>query len=390
MAAAQITQITQKAFDTRDSHWLSNARKDSSLLESREEASLPPNFPQHLTSKLAWHPHDFLNEERYVFYLSDDDRREIDAALISFKELGLDGNLVDSDKFPLPNLRGKLQHLAEDLHNGNGFFVLRGLEPTCYSVEDITIIFLGIQSYIAEQRLRQDSRGNMIVHVISDFGGTPESRISDHVRHSTTAIPFHTDPTADILAFQTRGVAASGGRCVLASAYTIYNELAINRPDVIYTLARADWPFLSPSFNPRPILFHHDSKIIFSFTKLGLEGSKFHPRPSSVPSMCSRQREALDLLSSLAEKYRLEIETKAGDVHFVNNLALLHRRDRFIDHEGQRRHLVRMHLRNKKLGWDIPEPLRHDWDMALDENADEAWHIEPMPESFFPLREGSH
>ena len=69
---------------------------------------------------------------------------------------------MDSNNFPLPNLREKLQHLAEDVHNGKGFFVLRGPEPTRYSVEDSTVIFLGIQSYIAEQRLRQDSRGNMI------------------------------------------------------------------------------------------------------------------------------------------------------------------------------------------------------------------------------------
>jgi hypothetical protein len=57
------------------------------------------------------------------------------------------------------------------------------------------------------------------------------------------AQPFHTDPDADILAFQTRSTAACGGKCILSSGHTVYNELARTRPDVIRTLAQPDWPF---------------------------------------------------------------------------------------------------------------------------------------------------
>ena len=116
----------------------------------------------------------------------------------------------------------------------------------------------------------------------------------------------------------------------------------------------------------------------------------FYPRSSSVPSVSPRQREALDLLESIAEKHRLEIATQAGDIHVVNNLALLHRRDCFVDGEIHRRHLIRMHLRSRELGWDIPEELRGFWDAAMDEEKEERWHIEPMPEEFFPLKLGSH
>jgi hypothetical protein len=40
--------------------------------------------------------------------------------------------------------------------------VIRGLNPANYSVEDLTLAYLGVQSYIAEQRGRQDKRGNML------------------------------------------------------------------------------------------------------------------------------------------------------------------------------------------------------------------------------------
>lgn len=40
--------------------------------------------------------------------------------------------------------------------------MVRGIDPSTYSVEDLTLVYLGVQSYIAEQRGRQDKRGNML------------------------------------------------------------------------------------------------------------------------------------------------------------------------------------------------------------------------------------
>jgi hypothetical protein len=56
----------------------------------------------------------------------------------------------------------ELEDLSRDVHHGKGFCVIRGIDPTAYSVEDLTLVYLGIQSYIAEQRGRQDKRGNML------------------------------------------------------------------------------------------------------------------------------------------------------------------------------------------------------------------------------------
>ena len=76
--------------------------------------------------------------------------------------LGIDGDFVTVETFPLPTLRLILQDLCDEVHDGKGFFVLRGLDPMKYTVEDGMVIFLGIQAYIAEQRARQDDEGNMI------------------------------------------------------------------------------------------------------------------------------------------------------------------------------------------------------------------------------------
>lgn len=101
--------------------------------------------------------------------------------------------------------------------------------------------------------------------------------------------------------------------------------------------------------------------------------------------------EALDLVEAIARATELEFSTQSGDIHFINNLVIMHRRESFVDApdapSSARRHLVRMRLRSPTLGWNIPTELARDWYDAFDkEDADRVWHIQSMPEGFFPLR----
>lgn len=125
-----------------------------------------------------------------------------------------------------------------------------------------------------------------------------------------------------------------------------------------------------------------------NFGRAALLGNEAHPRPSGLPSLTSRQVEALDAIEAIAQATQLEIQTQAGDMHFINNLSVLHRREGFVDGSTptEKRHLVRMRLRSAELGWSIPDELRSAWDEAFDKKRAEVWHLEPMPSFFFPLR----
>jgi hypothetical protein len=143
--------------------------------------TLPAGFPAHLPDELAWTGSDFSKSSEHILLLDDVHHAEIKAALQSYKgkfsptsrfassvslihmaALGQDGDLVEPANFPLPTLGPKLRELSRDVHNGRGFCVIRGINPASYSVEDLTLAYLGVQSYIAEQRGRQDKRGNML------------------------------------------------------------------------------------------------------------------------------------------------------------------------------------------------------------------------------------
>ncbi|KAK4231804.1 hypothetical protein QBC38DRAFT_451036 [Podospora fimiseda] len=346
---------------------------------------LPEGFPAQLQSQLAWTGSSMSEASNFILKLSDAEIAEINAALEFFKTLGDDGDAIKPSNFPLPTLGLKLADLSRDIHEGQGVAVIRGLNPASFPVEDLTMIYLGVSSYIAEQRGRQDKRGNMLgFHIVAD---NSTKQAAEHHRHSTKEITFHNEEAGDVVGWLTRSTAAAGGKCIVASAYTIYNFLAATRPDLIRTLARSDWPFALPKFHCRPVIFHEDGKLIMNFGRAALLGNDAHPRPSHLPTLTSQQKEALDAIESIAKATQLEIQTQAGDMHFINNLVVLHRREGFVNGEAssEKRHLVRMRLRSTEHGWSIPSALEQEWNKAFGEKGGKHWHLEPMPASFFPL-----
>lgn len=144
----------------------------------------------------------------------------------------------------------------------------------------------------------------------------------------------------------------------------------------------------SPKFHCRPVIFYSNGRLITNFGRGALLGSASHPRPDLLPKLTRIQIEALDAIENIAKATQLEIATKAGDIHFINNLAVLHRRKGFVNGVSatEKRHLVRMTLRDDKMGWEIPQELQAEWNFAFEGPATKMWHLEPMPEGFFPLR----
>jgi hypothetical protein len=153
-------------------------------------------------------------------------------------------------------------------------------------------------------------------------------------------------------------------------------------------MGRATDSICRPTFQCRPVIYYHDSKFIMNFGRMPLIGNSAHRRPAHYPAISAQQLEALDAIEVIAKATQLEIQTQAGDMHFINNLAVLHRRDSFIDgiSGAQKRHLVRARLRNEAMAWTLPDELKKEWSKAFGARGDRVWHVEPMPEMYMPLR----
>lgn len=154
---------------------------------------------------------------------------------------------MSQETFPLPELSTLLRKQAEILHDGRGFFVLRGLQVDRYTIEENTIIYAGVSSYIGSSRGRQDSklvdgvRKSSMLNHIKDLSQTSVSDRIGAPAYTTDKQVFHTD-AGDIVSLFCLNTAAQGGESKLSSSWRVYNELARTKPYLIKTLSE-DWTF---------------------------------------------------------------------------------------------------------------------------------------------------
>ncbi|AEO63174.1 uncharacterized protein THITE_2042740 [Thermothielavioides terrestris NRRL 8126] len=303
---------------------------------------------------MAWTAQDLDEANPQVVEVNEQDVTELEEALANFKTLGLGPDAVTRATFPLPALQARLAEASLDVHQGRGFAIVRGLDPRKYADEDNVTIFLAIASHIGEQRGLQDKKGSMLTHV-------------------TDSKPWHCDMGADILALHVRSLAETGGDTFVASSWTIYKELAASYPEALAALCDPSWPIQVSGNPPRyilaPLLHVSEDKIMASLDpgRLGLHPATARTgQGSPVPDLSPLQHEALEVLSMLASKYRYRLDMKQGDMIFINNLALLHARDSYVDPKtGPGRHLVRLWLRNPEHAWAIPESMKVPWEAAF-------------------------
>jgi hypothetical protein len=165
--------------------------------------------PESLKGPLVWTGSDFQENEEYVYHLSDSDKKEIVKAVEYFKgarnspghrhllpltdlpftDQGLNGEDIKRDNFPLPNLEKRLDIICAEIYEGRGFVIIRGLDPDAFTIEDMTMAFLGLTSHIGERRGKQDQRGSMLMHVLKREGEVGEQFNLDKVCSSPLETP---------------------------------------------------------------------------------------------------------------------------------------------------------------------------------------------------------
>ncbi|KAG2022353.1 taurine catabolism dioxygenase TauD [Coprinopsis cinerea AmutBmut pab1-1] len=324
---------------------------------------LPQGFPSKLRSPLAWEGKDWTDESQWVYQLSEAELKELDDAVQSFKATGLHTGLASPRNFPLPTLGPNLHDLANELYNGRGFFVLRTIPVSSYPIADLVLIYAGISSYISPVLGVQDKNGGVLAH-IKDLSTQFDNSTIGSPAYTTDKQVFHTDQGVDVVALFALETAKEGGMSRISSSWSVYNELAEKRPDLVKTLAEpwdVDEFGQNPTYTSRPLLYYLNNRLILQYARRYFTGFQGLPRSANIPPITEAQAEALDALHYLGEKYSLGLNFQKGDIQYINNLAVFHARDGFTDDETQKRHLLRLWLRNEELAWELPEELKPLW-----------------------------
>lgn len=242
----------------------------------------------------------------------------------------------------------RLQQILDEVLNGRGFVLIRGLPIESWTKRQAAEAFLKIGAKLGNLRM-QNAQGHLLGHV-RDLGRSsddPNTRIYQTRERQT----HHTD-SCDVVGLMCLRTAKSGGLSSLVSSTTIFNEMRRRRPDLLRVLMepietdrRGEVPEGGKPYFSIPVFNYHEGLVSAIYQRQYIESAR---RFEGVPPLTPLQIEALDLLDELANdpKLNLMMELQPGDIQLVHNHTILHDRTAFEDHPepDRKRHLLRLWL----------------------------------------------
>lgn len=301
-----------------------------------------------ISDRSAWIGRDIQHDESWIYRLDPAAVAEIDAALAHAKRLGAKIPF-SADAFPLPNFASELDGVLEEIENGRGFTLIRGIPRSRYTAEECELLYWGLGAHLG-MPVSQNARGHRLGHVRDEGRIHADPNARGYQTHER--MDFHTDLLPiDVLGLFCVRTAKSGGESKIVSALTIHNALRAERPDLLdalYGMFHLDWrgeePEGQPPFFTIPMFSERDGKITTRLCSLPYykSAARFGEQYAPTPI----QLEALELVQEIANRpeLMLSMDFQEGDIQLINNHTTLHARTAFEDYDepGRQRHLLRM------------------------------------------------
>ena len=145
-----------------------------------------PSTP--VTGPSLWTPVDLHADQSWKVAITMQQRDELAIALELVRDLPLES--IDLKSASLPAWQPITEHINDELTNGRGVVLVRGLDARNYSVDDLQRIFWMIAIRIGRPMV-QNAKGELLGHVV-DRGHDYDA---NNVRGYTTnrALAFHCD-----------------------------------------------------------------------------------------------------------------------------------------------------------------------------------------------------
>jgi len=301
-------------------------------------------LPPEVRDRSAWYGSEIVKQTDWITHLSEVEIAEVQLVISELENIDL--SRLTSDSVPLPTLAARLHDLLDEVINGRGFVLIKGLPIQCWTRRQAAIAFLAIGVHLGKLCM-QNAAGHLLGHV-KDLGRSsddPNTRIYQTRQRQT----HHTD-SSDVVGLLCLQVAKSGGLSSLVSSTTIFNEMRQRRPDLLQLLLepietdrRGEVPAGSKPYFNIPVFNYHEGLVSAIYQRQYIESAR---RFSEVGPLTSTQVEALDLLDELANdpKLNLMMELEPGDIQLVHNHTIFHDRTAFEDYPEpeRKRHLLRL------------------------------------------------
>lgn len=295
-----------------------------------------------LVGPAVWKGPDIAQDSSWVHHLAPEVIAIFDSALAQLKAKGMSFPNFDKDDFPIHALAADFARYADELENGRGFLLLRGLPVERYTEEELNCLYYGLGLHMGTP-VRQNPRGELLGLVMNVGDVTKKST---RVYETNLYLPYHSDPS-DVVGLLCVRKARQGGLSSLVSVAAIHNEILRRQPEFMGLYYRPMYfeHLCEPMPSLSPIFSFHQGKLSCRYLRQYLElGHEIMKQPLARVEIA-----ALDLFDEVMHDpaIRLDMMLEPGDIQFANNYAVLHSRNEFEDDEelSRRRKMIRLWLK---------------------------------------------
>ncbi|HEY0728806.1 MAG TPA: TauD/TfdA family dioxygenase [Pyrinomonadaceae bacterium] len=127
-------------------------------------ATTAPALPPEVADRSAWYEAKLAKSDEWIVRLSDAEIAEVERAIQSIERSGVELTTITAANIPLPTLRPRLDELLDEVLNGRGFVLIKGLPVHRWSRREAAVAFLAIGVHLGNLRM-QNAAGHLLGHV---------------------------------------------------------------------------------------------------------------------------------------------------------------------------------------------------------------------------------
>ncbi|WP_432974085.1 TauD/TfdA family dioxygenase [Dactylosporangium sp. CA-233914] len=294
----------------------------------------------------AWRGPEIADLPDWKIELTPAHVAELHAALAGVDRPGIGLREITKERFPLPTLGTVLAGIVDELVDGRGFLLLRGVPVEGLTERQTELMYWGIGLHVGIP-IHQRGEDDLLIHV-RDQG---VDRNDPLVRGFQTAarLDYHAD-SSDVVALLCIRPAMRGGVSTIISSVAVHDEIVRRRPDLADLLHEPWWHDRRSGNGPEsffqcPIFAIEDGRLFAHYGRAYIDSA---PRGEGVPELTPQQIEAMDLLDELdnSPDFPLNMNFAPGDIQFLNNYTIMHARTDYEDYPEpeRKRDLIRLWL----------------------------------------------
>lgn len=340
--------------------------------------SLTPRTPilrEKIDHEIAWIGSDIRSKDEIAFDLTPRHVAALEEVLERVADIPRDEIRIEHSRHPA--LDGDFAGILEEIMNGRGLVLVRGMPVENHTVEELEKMYWAFGTHFGTAA-SQNSFGMLMTRVQEER--MPDGSVSTRGTKSRHELAIHNDE-ADIFGLMCVHPARKGGNTQISSVSSIHNAILETRPDVLPILyhgfphhRRGEQPPDQPDVTPYnvPVFCNVDGVISGNIVYGSIMAALYVL--GRMPT--DEETEALDLVMEWASRLQYDHSWEAGEILFANNFGMFHSRSDYEDWDEpeKRRLLLRYWL-------EVPKHLQRPFvkEMHFMENIDGRGGIDGVP-----------